>query len=215
MASMLHPWLPSGYRRLVTPGARPLHLDLPQPLSAIVAPTQLWAAPITLRPGLDGHWVHAVGGTLPFPVTVRIDETDDGRFVVTGLLIGLESRDELTWNALRQVKPASLLAEIFGGFDPMNPMKSRAGTDGIDVASVLWERNRPGGAPRPRITAPVQGRVATDLDAFASTYTRHRAATPHRAMKATAVELSISRATAIRRAAQCRQVGLLPPKETK
>ena len=81
------------------------------------------------------------------------------------------------------------------------------------AALAIWEAT--GGPHSEQIVEVNKPRasVATDLQAFASTYLRHYAANPRRATTATAQELHISRATAIRRLNECRELGLIPPKE--
>lgn len=187
------------------------------------------------------------GPPLPLPVMVRIDRADDGRFMVTGLLIGLRDRREITWETLRLIKPASIVAWIFSGFDGKRPLDEVRATDpspprlvGTDfdldewlesdddavimtgsnedyaykraqVAFNLWQSTTfesPTRLPEPA-TKP-RASVAADLTAFAETYSRNYAANPRRATTSTAEQMHISRATAIRRIAECREVGLLP-----
>lgn len=189
------------------------------------------------------------GGPLEQAVQVRVDRAPDGRFVVTGLFIGLRDRREITWESLRAIKPATLLAYLFSDFDPDRPfdayqeMVTRTGVvtevdpgtfdpeDESDwdtlprltseehaemtrllTATRLWSATR--FAP-PTADPVLRGRrgMATDLTEFAQIYERHLATQPRRATTATAKEMNISRATAIRRLAECREKGLLPPKE--
>ncbi|WP_346007169.1 hypothetical protein [Janibacter terrae] len=69
----------------------------------------------------DDLWVWIEGGELPVPVLVRVDRSPDGRFIATGLHLGLLREDELGWDTMRRIKPATLLNYIFGGFDPADP----------------------------------------------------------------------------------------------
>lgn len=200
---------------------------------------------------LDGQWVLVKGGPLPVEVLLRIDQAEDGRFMVTGLLLGLRTRSEITWETLRRIKPASIVSMIFSGFDPRNPLQEYARTDpappqrigGDDFDQAAWEaddedlplidhgsaeyREHLRAAAAYRLWSTARGSasvttvepqtkprasVATDLAAFASTYQRHLATTPRKALQATADELHCSRATVVRRIAECRELGLLPPK---
>lgn len=198
----------AGYRQRVT--SKEVRIGFPGTLASWIAPG---LGHVNLVSAVHGQWLRLRGGDLPVPVMVRIDETDDGRFVVTGLLIADADRTEITWSTLRGIRPATLMAEVFRGFDPLRPRMITEDGD-PDVASVLWSRSRPGGRPRDRTspTSATRARVATDLEEFADAYSRNRARAPHRAMTDTADQLHISRATAIRRAQQCRDAGLLPPK---
>lgn len=209
----------------------------------------------------DGVWVEVEGGGLPVPLVVRIDRTADGRFIVTGMMIGRDEHREIDWATLRSIKPASIIAMTFAGFDPRLPMQLVSGNwrktwnalvdavtpEHLQAAGVepneflhpepdpegrrlelagkevdqmqralraheIWQRT--GGEPsqvtevnRPRAS------VATNLTEFAAAYMNNVAADPRRATTATARELHISRATAIRRIKECRDLGLIPPQE--
>ncbi len=205
-----------GYRPVMPP-AEPLKISLPQTFARLTAPLFAPDEELPDLVGLDGQWLRVSGGSLPLPVTVRIDQSDDGRFIVTGLLLGFRERREITWETLRRLNLASLLESIFEGYDPDNPAAIYANEQDIFgrgiVHLALWHARKgmQGAAPpnsRRRTAAP-------DLRLFATTYLRHLAVKPHTAMTATARELHVSRATAIRRAAECRKVGLLPAKGTR
>ena len=81
-------------------------------------------------------------------------------------------------------------------------------------AQTIWQMTG-GSRPDSEVTEVTRPRasVATNLTEFADAYKRNYAANPRRATTATARELHISRATAIRRIAECREIGLIPPKE--
>lgn len=212
----------------------------------------------------DGVWLEVEGGGIPVPLLVRIDQASNGRFLVTGLMIGRDEHRELTWSTLREIKPASILSMLFTGWDPRLPEKivddrvdaqqprdpavddevaqafarsnqgdphafdnlsteARAAyRETVDflrplAAAAVWRMT--GGAERARsggevteVTRP-RASVATNLTDFADVYRRNFAADPRRATSATANEMHISRATAIRRIAECRELGLIPPKE--
>lgn len=197
------------------------------------------SAPFKLQ-GLEGKWVRLSGGPLPVNVLVRIDRAEDGRFMITGLLIGLHSRREITWETLRQIRPASLLGYLFSDFDPRNPRRRYVETDpfapsfdeddlpAVDLDSNDWREHQrvsaayqlwreaaaalAGASPDVESVTKPRASVATNLTRFAEVYLRHVASTPRRATTATAEELHISRATAIRRIAECRDTGLIPPR---
>jgi hypothetical protein len=205
------------YRRAVT-ASRPFRVGLPQTLAKLLSG---WSpeSKVPELPGLPGKWVTVKGGSLPTSIVARIDRAPDGRFVITGLLIGLRERTEITWETLRAIKPASVLNHIFEDFDPHNPAAQALDVDDLfdpeqrqgHAAFELWSS---AGSESPEVSARQQGgpTAAPDLQRFADIYLRHLAARPHGAMTATAKELHISRATAIRRAEACRAAGLLPPK---
>jgi hypothetical protein len=172
-------------------------------------------------------------------------------------LIGLRSRREITWETLRKIKPSTILAAIFAGFDAKDPGRLHRDNEiqfvsiepGENFDEKAWADGRHGGLELPPViissdswrehhrslaafqlwhgagqdeqqSRPVEAvtrpraSVATNLTEFAQTYLRHLAATPHQATTATAKELHISRATAIRRLAEARELGLIPPKST-
>jgi hypothetical protein len=205
------------YRRAVT-ASRPFRVGLPQTLAKLLSG---WSpeSKVPELPGLPGKWVTVKGGSLPTGVVARIDRAPDGRFVITGLLIGLRERTEITWETLRGIKPASVLGHIFEDFDPNNPAAGALDIDDLldpekshgHAALELWSSAT---REAPDVSARNQAgpTAAPDLQVFADTYLRNLAARPHGAMTATAKELHISRATAIRRAESCRAAGLLPPK---
>jgi len=215
-------------------------------------PADFRVAPLTASNGLPGKWMSMQGGPLPCEVWVRV-EAADGRFMVTGLVVGPRWRREITWETLRQIRPATLLAYLFAGFDPNNPRQQYEATDpappvtlsGEDFDLAAWERDdedlpkvsshewhehmRATATYRLWQDAVVAGRddvyavevvtkprarVATDLTHFAEVYLRHLATSPHKATKATSDELFISRATVIRRVAECRRLGLIPKGST-
>lgn len=215
MAVLLHPRRGFGsYGRGVT-ASRPFWVSAPSTLANLLTGWLSGRGPkIPDLPGLEGQWVEAKGGPLATPVVARVDRAPDGRFVITGLLIGLRDRSEITWETLRGIRPATVLEQIFKDFDPNSPAVHAFDLGPGQTAFHLWASAV---RDRPDVEAPQKagGRVATDLRVFANTYLRNLAARPHGAMTATAEELHISRATAIRRADQARKAGLLPAKATK
>ncbi len=117
-----------------------LHIHLPRSLEEIVSTTPDSGA---------RRWVEMSGGGLPGRVAVGVDRTEDGRFIVTGLLIGHRGHDELGWQHLRGIRPATLLSWIFDGFDPLQPAamarETLAGSveilDGTEFDQEAWERD--------------------------------------------------------------------------
>jgi hypothetical protein len=221
MAPLLLGRLQVGYgRRVKVP--KDFKVGMPQRFGSLTRPLGS-DSPAPEMPGLAGQWLDVRGGPLPVPIAIRIDRADDGRFMVTGLLIGLDQRREITWETLRQIKLATVLEYLFAGFDVMNP--ARGVDDMLSMADPEWDRRVAAlelwnAAANPwlfedseheveTVTKP-RASVATNLTEFASVYLRHLAASPHKATKATADELHISRATAIRRIDECRRAGLLP-----
>lgn len=206
-------------------------VSLPRRLDELVASSKL-----ERDSGNDlasGRWVGLSGGPLDKPVHVRVGKTDDGRLVVTGLLLGLSDEQEITWEALRAIKPASLLSLLFSGFDPEHPRDAYKDladqADALDqagleaetetewrselmrhlVAARLWTATSFAQTKADAVLRSRRG-MASNLTEFAEVYRRHYATQPRRATTATAKELNISRATAIRRIAECRAKGLLP-----
>lgn len=156
-----------------------------------------------------GAWVQVRGGDLPFPIELRIHQDTEGRYVVTGLLIGeqFEPR-EITALSLRRIKLTEILAHLFADFDPDDPP---AWTVAAGVALVAE-----GNASLGRFGKglPARGPDDETLRAFAHTYRTEQARSPRRAMSAAAEAHGISRATANRWAHLCRQLGYLPGKSS-
>jgi hypothetical protein len=143
-------------------------------------------------------WVRVEGGGLPLPIDISTGWAPDGRQVVCGLRIGGESgteADEITPNVLRQIKLGEIIAAFFDYFEPAWEME-----DALAELSV---------PPRPASRGPDDA----DLREFARMYRTELARQPHRAMTAAAEARNISRATANRWAATCRQLGYLPSGE--
>jgi len=171
---------------------------------------------VTVLPGYQrsmkpaGPWVKVSGGDLPFPVEVRMNQHADGRYVITGLLIGEAfSREEITSQDLRQIKLSKILAWLLRDYDPGNLPEWSPRTS---IRLVAEMNARQGG---PVVTGPSRAPDDATLRDFARTYLTELARQPRRAMTASARAHSISRATANRWAAICRQAGYLPaaPKE--
>lgn len=141
-------------------------------------------------PDLSGRssWVGVEGGGLAFPLLILTGEMPDGRKAITGVVVG-DGTSEVTASTLRSIR----LAEIRGAYidfgEPWNPP--------FPVPMIPM---RPSG-PR--------GPDAVTLSEFAMTYRAELARQPHRAMTVAARAHNISRATANRWAALCREYGLL------
>jgi len=193
--------VPSTFAELVADPLRHVH-DKPTPLPKLH--------------GIEGIWLRLKGGPLPVPVTIRIDSTREGRFVITGLVIGLgpREREEITWETLRQIKLATVLEQLFEGWEPMNPARQAMRSSRSQSLLMLWERLGRG-LPEVQLEDRPRRHAASNLREFAEVYLRNLAATPNRATAATAAELHCSRATVIRRLAEARTAGLLPAKESK
>lgn len=115
----------------------PFRVGMPQTFGQTVR--QARAAGSDPEPDLGGQWLGVRGGPLPSEVVVRVDRTGDGRFIVTGLLMGLSERREITWETLRKIKPATILEWIFAGFDPGNPARLSAETNPLPTELVPGE----------------------------------------------------------------------------
>lgn len=164
-------------------------------------------------PDVEGVWVEVSGGGLLEPVRIRVNRSPDGRFVVTGMLLGATGRQELTSDTLRSIRLSEIMRELFSDFDPSNPPTPDPEDENGYVAwwlfkELVYDR----AATVPSLPGSDE---AGSLAEFAETYLRCLARQPHRAMTATAELLHISRATANRRAAACRTRGLLPATEDR
>lgn len=129
MVRVLQNRLPVGY--LVSVDLpKDLRVSFPAPLDSLARQG------LDQEQGLDGRWVEVSGGELPGPIAARIDRTPDGRFVVTGLVLGMRGRQEVTWETVRAIKPATILSYIFSDFDPKAPAsaveKNRASLRVVD-----------------------------------------------------------------------------------
>lgn len=138
-------------------------------------------------------WVRVEGGDLPMPVEILVDRTPEGRYMFTGLRLGGDPEEdeyEITSQTLRQIRLSEIQAAYFEHFEPIRLMEE-------SLAEVSYPL-------RPR------GPEHEALSAFARTYLTELARQPRRAMTAAAKTHNISRATANRWAATCRELGMLP-----
>jgi hypothetical protein len=139
----------------------------------------------------DREWVTVYGGDLPMAIDVRMEQAPGGRQVFTGLRVGVSERGEVTSQVLRCIRLADILADYFEAF--------------MDDEDVLLASLAHASRPIP----PGRGPDGGALQAFAATYKTELARQPHRAMSAAARAHNISRATANRWAAICRERGYL------
>lgn len=164
-------------------------------------------------------WITARQGDLPCPLRLRLEKGRGGRIVVTGLEM-LGEGSEITSETLRAIRLPKIIAALFAGFDAGRPPPyPEAELDDDDEAPLpaahaayldhmLFKTFIHDVLPESSDLTEDSGRLAV----FALTYQRNLAAHPSRAMTATAEDLHLSRATANRRAAECRRRGLLPMK---
>ena len=158
----------------------------------------------SMRPA--GHWVRVSGGDLPVPVELRINRHADGRYVVTGLMMGDEFNPaEVTSQTLREIRLGKVLAWLLEDFDPDNLPAWSPRTTIRMIADV--NADQAGQVAASRSQRAPGDQVLRD---FARTYLTELARQPRRAMTAAAKAHNISRATANRWAALCRQLGYLP-----
>jgi hypothetical protein len=158
---------------------------------------------------LPGSWVQVSGGGLPVPVQVRIHRHADGRYVITGLIVGdATTPKEIASRTLRRISLIKIVADLFKDFDPAQPsaFPFPEFPEAVCVAADIdaSAHGRRGSAGRER------GPDSEKLQAFAATYRTELARQPHRAMTAAAAAHHISRATAHRWAIMCRHLGYLP-----
>jgi hypothetical protein len=139
-------------------------------------------------------WVLVEGGDLPLPVEIRVDRMPDGRHVVAGLRIEWPPDPRgITSQTLREIRLSEILAAYYDEFQPDYV---------FEIESSIAEVSYPARPPR--------GPGNQALMEFARTYMTELARQPRRAMTAAAKAHNISRATANRWAAICRELGLLP-----
>jgi hypothetical protein len=131
------------------------------------------------------------GGGLPVPIEIVVDRAADGRYVFTGLVIG-DGMQEITSATLRQIRLADILAPWSEWSDEVS-----------EIERSIAEHSYP-------IRHSARGPDTSALLEFARTYLAELARHPHRAMTAAAAAHNISRATANRWAATCREHGYLP-----
>lgn len=211
----------------------PLQAGRPKTFSQMVGPVfgAITGESDPVIHGFDGLWTLIKGAGLAVPIAVRVELSDDGRYVVTGLCIGRTRHDEITWQTLRSINLSRVIAELFADVDRENPYQSMRTLPEVGdlpedewpvitladlsrpadaAAALLIADRRRGELPVPKPKVGGRGPSEAELRGFALTYERHYASQRKRATAATAKELSMSRATVIRNIARCRALGLLP-----
>jgi hypothetical protein len=139
-------------------------------------------------------WVGVEGGDLPVPIEILVDRAPGGRHIFTGLRIG-DGAQEITSQTMRRIKLGEILAAHFEVFEPVFRMEAS-----LALASRPLR-------PRVRRRGPA-GPDDEALLAFAETY-KAELGRSRRAMTAAANTHNISRTTANRWAARCRELGYL------
>jgi hypothetical protein len=144
------------------------------------------------------------------PIEIRFGYAPDGRFTVRGLRLDVDpfrATDpsyidlEITSATLRQIKLSEIKAAFFewqsASIQAVMPDdRNLARSIAAEQVYALQSTNR--------------GPGSETLRKFADAYRIELTRQPHRAMTATAKALNISRATANRWAALCRELGYLP-----
>jgi hypothetical protein len=153
-----------------------------------------------------GVWQRVSSGDLPMPVEIRVTRHSDGRYVITGLMLGDQFKPtEITSQTLREIRLSKILARLLADFDPDNPPAWSPGIAVRMAADVNADQGRHIAAGRGQ-----RGPSEKALRDFARTYLAELGRHPRRAMSAAAKAHNISRATANRWAATCRELGMLP-----
>lgn len=152
---------------------------------------------------------------MPQPIELRISPAPDGRYLVTGLLLGATGPLEVTTATLRDIRLAEIVARLFEDYDPGSLGKVAEWAQPWAPGPSALESVR--GATRAELPDEIGSRGPDDasLREFAQTYLTEMARRPRRAMTEAAARHRISRATANRWADLCRQRGYLPPKESR
>lgn len=155
----------------------------------------------------QSNWIRVSGDDLPMPIEIRFGRAPNGRTTVRGLRIDtdpIRAADpsnidvEITSATLRRIKLSEIQAAYYESI-----------TGFYRDVGVLKGEQSTAGTSRPRRT-PGRGPTNDDLRKFADAYKAALDAVPSRAMTTTAKGLKISRATANRWAALCRELGYLP-----
>lgn len=157
-------------------------------------------------PTSDGHrapWLLVSGGNLDQPLRIRVGRGTDHRFLVTGLVVGEDGGGEITSDTLRRIRLGEIMRALFTHFEP----GERLDPDDVLRYQMLRELVADRAAP---VATTSRSPQDDQYRAFAQTYLRELARQPRRAMTAAASAHQVSRATANRWAAVCRERGYLP-----
>lgn len=155
------------------------------------------------------EWVEVRGGDLETPVHMRFARTEDGRFVLNGLILGAEfPRPEITANTLRRIPIAEISRQLWDSFSPDVIPSFEDSAKSVEWGLMHSFALRQDWIPE-RGKAANRAPATSELEQFAQVYLQERARNRRRAMTTTAERLHISRATANRRAKACREKGLL------
>lgn len=171
---------------------------------------------------LDGDW-YAVRGAndrteAAGELLVRIGQSTDGRIIITGLLMSGDV--EITANTLRAIQPAKIVRTIAwreeGGEPPravgdVDPITGLARFEGVAMEFEAITANAPITSEESKRGR--RGPSRDDLEQFARVYLGFYRAGKSDPVKQTTRTLNISRATAHRRIAQARELGLIPTRE--
>ncbi|GIG54539.1 leucine zipper domain-containing protein [Demequina activiva] len=159
----------------------------------------------------DADWHRVVDETgAAGSLLVRVAKSSDGKLVITGLVMG-DGIDEVTGQALRAIKPGEIIRTIQWRESGTLPPRSvgALGPTGLARFEGMTERveshAEASAAPSKRGR---RGPTHEELTRFAEVYTKHSTYSDA-AMTLAARELGLSRATANRWAARCRNEGLL------
>jgi hypothetical protein len=173
----------------------------------------------------DGRWVRAEGDPLPHPVTLRLEVGDDGRLLVTGLLI--EAQHELTARDLRF--PLAQIVEAFDAALRKPQTVSRLFRE-LTGSELLLEGDWPTELPAawrdlllpppatdaPRRTRPgPHGHDESFYRELARDYRRAMREHPQRPIQVLIESRGFSEPAIHRQLKEARKRGLLPPRTAK
>lgn len=157
----------------------------------------------------ERDWIEVSGGGLESPVMIACARTEDGRFVVNGLIVGAGfPRPEITANTLRRIPIAKMLGQLWDGFNG-----DKVPTDEDFDELIAWGLMHQLGHRQdwlPVVSRAGARKVEDDaLELFATVFKEERTRRSHGAMSRAAARLHIHRSTAYRWLALCREKGFL------
>lgn len=175
----------------------------------------------------DEEWTRVESESLPAPVTIRVRRSTDGRWVVTGLLVGGDSSTgEISAASLRRIKVADILKHMFAGYGPDD--RKTWVIDDKDFPEFIenWLlTNQIVDREEPAKSTASRNKPDEELREFANRYLKAYATQPHRAVRATQETYGfkkgtrtpiLSRTTANRWLEKARSRGWVPnPKESR